>query len=175
MNAWPQRLRPGQWHRRQLLLGCLLQGMLLRAHAEPQAPSEWPATALRTSLDRPIIEASAHWRVTYVDFWASWCAPCRLSFPWMARLHDRMGPRGLRLVAINLDRRAADADRFLAAFKPPFEIARDPEASLAERLAVAAMPTSMLVERSGRILWRHHGFRAIDGPDLERKIEAHIS
>lgn len=58
--------------------------------------------------------------LTLVDFWASWCAPCRLSFPWMDRLHATQAGAGLRIVAVNLDARRAEADVFLVRHAPRF-------------------------------------------------------
>src|SRR4051794_15372512 len=54
-------------------------------------------------------------KVVYVDFWASWCGPCRQSFPWMAQMQRKYGASGFDVVAVNVDKRQADAERFLQA------------------------------------------------------------
>lgn len=132
--------------------------------------TRWPELNLIGLEGQAITLAAGPAKVTLVDFWASWCAPCRLSFPWMNKLHDRFREQGLRVVAINLDRRRDDAVRFLAAHPARFEIALDPTAKAATALNVQAMPTSMLVRKDGTILWIHRGFRESDVEGLERRI-----
>jgi cytochrome c biogenesis protein CcmG, thiol:disulfide interchange protein DsbE len=101
-------------------------------------------------------------RVVYLDFWASWCGPCRQSFPWMEVLKDTYGPQGLEIVAVNLDRDRADADKFLHQFHPTFDLRFDPEGDLAERYKVQGMPSSMLIDRHGVTRFTHVGFRPVD-------------
>jgi cytochrome c biogenesis protein CcmG, thiol:disulfide interchange protein DsbE len=157
--------------RRGVLLGALLGTPLAwRPAAAGPAPVRWPALALRGPDGAALQPAATDGRVTYVDFWASWCAPCRLSFPWMNQMHEQWSAAGLRIVAINLDRREADALRFLAQNPARFEIAFDPAAESARALDIQAMPTSLLLGRDGTILSTHRGFRAEDRPLLERQL-----
>ncbi len=107
---------------------------------------------------------------TLVDFWASWCTPCRLSFPWMNDLHDRLVPRGLRIVAVNVDTQRADAERFLARYPARFEVLYDPAGHLPARLALRGMPSSFLLDAAGRVRWTHAGFRTSEAPALEARI-----
>jgi thiol-disulfide isomerase/thioredoxin len=107
----------------------------------------------------------------YLDFWASWCGPCRLSFPWMNRLHDQWSTKGLRIVAVTVDRKREDALGFLRANPAKFEIAFDPQAALARTLDVKTMPTSLLVAPDGRIVHRHEGFTASLGDKAARSVQ----
>lgn len=107
----------------------------------------------------------------YLDFWASWCGPCRLSFPWMNRLHDQWSAKGLRIVAVTVDRKREDALGFLKANPARFEIAFDPQAVLARTLDVKTMPTSLLVAPDGRIVHRHEGFTASLGDKAARSVQ----
>lgn len=131
-----------------------------------------PALPLPTLHGAPVLAAEPAARLTYIDFWASWCAPCRLSFPWMNRMHTRWAGAGLRIVAVNLDRREADAQRFLQAVPAQFELAMDPQGQLARQLDVQAMPTAFLVGPDRRLLLRHRGFSPEDAPGLEARIRA---
>lgn len=110
-------------------------------------------------------------RVVYVDFWASWCAPCKKSFPWMQSLQNRYAERGLTIVAIDLDRDRSQAEKFLRRMKPTFAVRFDQDASLAKLFELEAMPTSLLFDRRGKLIRRHEGFRNADRAELEAQIE----
>jgi thiol-disulfide isomerase/thioredoxin len=109
-------------------------------------------------------------RVVYVDFWASWCVPCRASFPWLAKLNERYAARGLTIVAIDLDKDRAAADAFLAKYAAPFKVAFDAPGKTAEAFGVEAMPTSFLIGRDGRVLERHAGFDAKHAAELGQGV-----
>lgn len=118
----------------------------------------------------PLFDGKA--RVTYIDFWASWCGPCRESFPWMNRLQAKYGPKGLRIVAVNLDSVPSDAQRFLAERPAQFALAFDPSAESARRFGIKAMPSSVLLGADGKVVATHAGFRAEDQAPLEARIAA---
>ncbi len=109
-------------------------------------------------------------QVVYVDFWASWCGPCRQSFPWMNEMQRKYADRGLQIVAINVDARRSDADAFLARNPAGFALAFDNKGEAARRLEIKAMPTSLLVGADGRLLLVHTGFRSEDRADLEARL-----
>jgi thiol-disulfide isomerase/thioredoxin len=108
--------------------------------------------------------------VVYVDFWASWCTPCRQSFPWMKALESAYGSRGLSVVAVDLDQDQADAQRFLRVFQPNFQVILDPAGTLAQRFKVMAMPTSVLIDRTGKVRYEHAGFLLNQRAEYERQI-----
>ena len=111
-------------------------------------------------------------RVVYLDFWASWCPPCRKSFPWMSDMQARYGSQGFTVVAVNLDPDHAVVSKFLAAYPAGFTVAYDPMGSVAEQYDVMGMPSSYLIDRAGRIQARHVGFREQDAAALEAQIRA---
>jgi cytochrome c biogenesis protein CcmG, thiol:disulfide interchange protein DsbE len=108
--------------------------------------------------------------VVWLDFWASWCGPCRQSFPWMQRVQQRYADRGFLVVAVNLDHTRKDADRFLAGFSHDFTVRFDAAGELPTRLKVQAMPTSLLLDVAGNVVATHSGFK----PTEEREYEAEI-
>lgn len=110
--------------------------------------------------------------VIWVDFWASWCAPCRRSFPWLNEMQGRYGAEGLQVIGVNVDKQRELADEFLTKTPAAFTISYDPEGRLAETFGVQAMPSSFLIDRSGNILARHYGFRLAESDEYERSIEA---
>jgi len=114
-------------------------------------------------------------RVIWVDFWASWCVPCRRSFPWLNSMHRKYGPVGLQIIAVNLDKDRALADAFLAEVPAEFGLRFDPSAALAQEFGVQAMPSSYLVAADGRVLESHFGFTTAEATDYERAIEAALA
>lgn len=107
--------------------------------------------------------------VIYVDFWASWCAPCRTSFPLLNKLHQKLKDQGFTVVAINLDEEPANAEKFLKEFPVAFNILHD-NGEWADKYVVESMPTSFIVDRKGVIQHSHHGFTSDDINELEQKI-----
>lgn len=118
----------------------------------------------------PIDLKALRGHVVYVDFWASWCTPCRQSFPWMKALESAYGHQGLSVVAIDLDHDQQDAQRFLRAFKPNFPVIFDPTGTLAQRFDVMGMPTSVIIDRQGKIRYRHIGFLVRQRAEYERQV-----
>lgn len=128
-----------------------------------------PTDSGNVSLD------SLRGNLVLVDFWASWCAPCRQSFPWMSRLYDRYKSKGLVIVAINLDKDHQLAEDFISDFSPPFIVAYDPSGKTAEAFNVPAMPSSYLVGPDGTILYSHAGFDLKKTATIEDLIKENVS
>ena len=110
-------------------------------------------------------------KVVYVDFWASWCTPCRKSFPWMNELHKKYKDQGLEVVAVNLDKSREPIDIFLAKTPADFTIAYDPSGTAAANYKVSGMPSSYVIDRSGQLQVSHLGFRDKDKEEIEAKIK----
>jgi len=114
-------------------------------------------------------------KVVYLDFWASWCIPCRNSFPWMNAMHQRHADEGLVVLAVNLDQDSQEIQRFLEKYPAHFTVAYDPEGRIAELYQLKGMPTSYLIDRQGDIVMSHVGFRQGDTAPLEKQIEQLLS
>jgi len=97
-------------------------------------------------------------QVIYLDFWASWCVPCRLSFPWMNELQAEYSGKGFTIVAVNVDHDAAAAQRFLEQAPASFKIVYDPSGKIAQKYPLKGMPTSFLIGRDGTVRFEHDGF-----------------
>jgi thiol-disulfide isomerase/thioredoxin len=128
------------------------------------------APALADVDQSPEDVARSRGEVVWLDFWASWCEPCRQSFPWMNAMQQKYGALGLTVVAVNLDSDHAEAERFLASMPAEFSIQFDPEGRLAKRFEVKAMPSSYVIGRTGEVVERHLGFKE----SREAKYEASI-
>jgi cytochrome c biogenesis protein CcmG/thiol:disulfide interchange protein DsbE len=110
-------------------------------------------------------------KVVLVDFWASWCEPCRHSFPWLNAMQAKYADRGLVVIGVNVDREQADAQRFLREVPAGFEIVYDPNGSLATQYEVPGMPSSYVFDSEGKLINRHIGFRNAARDEREAEIE----
>ena len=93
-------------------------------------------------------------KVVYLDFWASWCGPCRQTFPWMNQLQAKYGKDGFEIVAVNIDKKRPDADKFLAQIAAEFTVLFDNKLNVARSYELKAAPTSFLIDRAGNVVGR---------------------
>ena len=113
---------------------------------------------------------SHHGKVVIVDFWASWCVPCRRSFPWLNAMHRKYADQGLVIIGVNLDAERSAAMTFLEDFPPEFGIYYDETKDLAREFGVVAMPSSYLIGRDGDIRQKHFGFKVKKQDEYESAI-----
>lgn len=109
-------------------------------------------------------------KVVYVDFWASWCAPCKTSFPLLNKLHQKLKAQGFEVVAINLDEDKTNAEKFLQEVPVDFTVLRDAKGELADQYVVDSMPTSFILDKNGVVQKIHHGFVSDDIKEIETKV-----
>jgi cytochrome c biogenesis protein CcmG/thiol:disulfide interchange protein DsbE len=112
--------------------------------------------------------------VVYVDFWASWCGPCKKSFGWMNEMQEKYKAQGFKIIAINLDDKSEDAKKFLLQNPAKFTVAFDPKKEFATVYGVKGMPTSFLIGKNGKIINQHLGFSAADSGNLEKQIKTAV-
>lgn len=110
-------------------------------------------------------------KVVYVDFWASWCGPCVASFPFMNKLHQDLKDKGLAVVAVNLDENRDEGQAFVTEHPVNFAVATDSKQKCARDFQVKAMPSSFLIDRSGKIREVHLGFRAGEAEQFRQVVE----
>jgi peroxiredoxin len=111
-------------------------------------------------------------KVVFVDFWASWCGPCRQSLPQYEKLRTDLAHEEFAIVAINLDEEAAEATAFLKQHPVNYTILRDPAGDVPKAFGVAGMPTSYLIDRDGIVRAVHTGFDPADIDKLRVEIHA---
>ena len=164
MNMKPNRIRLAL----RLLTICV---------ATLSVPAAWSLEAGAASpelnlpgLKGPVTLAGLNGKVVYVDFWASWCGPCKQSFPFMNELQAKYRTQGFEVVAINVDAKREDADKFLAQVPVQFSVAFDAKGDSAKRFEVKGMPSSYLIGRDGKIFAAHKGFKEEDRKELEARI-----
>lgn len=110
-------------------------------------------------------------KVVYLDFWASWCQPCKNSFPWMHDMKKNYADKGFEVLAINLDKERKLADQFLEQMNVNFMVAFDESGKTASEYKLKGMPSSYLIGRDGKIYASHIGFRDKDKSQLEDAIK----
>lgn len=95
-------------------------------------------------------------QIVYLDFWASWCGPCKKSFPWLNRL--KKDNPDIKIIGVNLDKNKKDADKFLKENPAEFEVVYNPSASLASKYKVKGMPYTIIFDKRGEQKFKHIGF-----------------
>ncbi|WP_235839749.1 TlpA disulfide reductase family protein [Cognaticolwellia mytili] len=109
-------------------------------------------------------------KVVYIDFWSSWCVPCRESFPWMNKLQRKYQQQGLTILSINLDHDRKLADEFLIENPALFPVIYDPKGLIARKYKLRGMPSSFIINRTGQIVSAHVGFNKQKSLAYEQEI-----
>ena len=142
-----------------LALNLLVAGMAFGVDEGDVAPDFLlPVVGSESSISL----SDSHGKVRYVDFWASWCAPCRVSIPQIASLHEELGGERFEVIGINVDERSDDAIDFLDRFPVSYDNLGDPNGVTAEAYGLRTMPTSYVIDAEGRVTLVHEGFRRGD-------------
>jgi thiol-disulfide isomerase/thioredoxin len=110
-------------------------------------------------------------KIVYVDFWASWCGPCRQSLPLYEALYQRLSTQDFEILAVNLDEDLKDAERFLKRHPVSYPVLLDPSGDSAKKWSVLAMPSSYLVDSDGNLAYIYTGFEASHIGDIEDDIK----
>ena len=133
-----------------------------------------PEIGLTDLSGKPVKLSSLRGKVVLVDFWASWCAPCRESLPVLEKLAKSYREKGLVVVGVNIDKTPELARAFLDKNKLAlsFPVVNDKKYEVAARYEPPTMPSSYLIDRAGRVHAVHAGFRPSDGPKLEAEIKS---
>ncbi|MBI3880574.1 MAG: TlpA family protein disulfide reductase [Verrucomicrobia bacterium] len=110
-------------------------------------------------------------KVVLVDFWASWCGPCKQSFPALNQLQERFGAKGFTVLAVSVDEKAPAMEAFLKKTPVLFPVVRDARQKLVAAVNVETMPSSFLIDAEGRVRFVHRGYR---GDETRKQYEEQI-
>lgn len=110
-------------------------------------------------------------KVVYLDFWASWCGPCQTAIPLIEELRAEFPPQHFQVVAVNLDKSAKKARKFLEKNPVGYPSAADPRGKLPRAFGLETMPTSYLIDQKGVVRYVHEGFREGDVDAIRAEIK----
>jgi thiol-disulfide isomerase/thioredoxin len=146
-----------------IILFCIIIFFKLPLNAEnptPQKTTELPFDVLPTT------------KIIYLDVWASWCAPCKASFPFLNKLHQDFSSKGLQVIGYNVDNKKEDATKFLSQIPANFTILYDEnKKQFLEKMKLKTMPTSYILDAKGNILSIHQGFTNASSNKIYQEIE----
>ena len=149
----------------------LLAGPLLSA----TGPQPIPSVSLHRADGTTVRLEDFKGKVVLVDFWASWCVPCRASFPALDALYQRERNRGLEVLAVNVDEQRKAADAFLAGRPHVMPVMFDPKGESAQAFNVRGMPSSVLIDRTSHIRFTHMGYSTTVFDSYQREIDQLLS
>ncbi|MEO8802978.1 MAG: TlpA disulfide reductase family protein [Rudaea sp.] len=159
---------------RILLAAALLAAAIAASAVEPGAVA--PAFSLPSFASaHPVSLADYRGEVVLVDFWASWCSPCRQSLPLYDKLRGEFSPADFAILAIGLDENVADARSFLAEHQVKYMTLQNPQGDVAKAFGLTGMPSSYLIDRDGIVRARHIGFEPKDIVTLRHQIAVLIA
>ena len=108
-------------------------------------------------------------KVVYLDFWASWCGPCRQSLPLLNTLRQELKRKGFEVIAVNLDENLSDATKFLDQYPVQYPVLLNPKGTVPNLYKLPGMPTSYLIDRKGKIQKVHVGFKEADIAEIRKQ------
>ena len=114
-------------------------------------------------------------KLVYLDFWASWCGPCRQSLPILNEIRKEYAARGFEVVAVNVDEKLSDALKFLERYPVDYPILLDPKGTMPQLYVIEGMPTAYLIDENGTILYKHVGFKKKDRKKIESLLDKYLA
>jgi peroxiredoxin len=126
-----------------------------------------------TRLDGSKFELAAQRKnVVLLNLWATWCGPCRFEIPELQRMHNELGPKGFEVIGVSVDEGGVEmVKQFVTEQKMTYPIVLDPEGKLANLFQTSVLPTTALIDRSGKIVWKHYGLIEANDATLKQAIE----
>jgi thiol-disulfide isomerase/thioredoxin len=143
------------------ILILLLTAFVINGVCQKEEGSSAPDFKGKTSEGKEIKLSDYLGKVVLIDFWASWCPPCREEMPELIKFYKAHNDPKFELIAVNIDNDKAKMQQFLDKLspKPGFQIIADNEQQIPALFNIEAMPTTIFIDKKGKIRFRHDGFK----------------
>jgi len=145
-----------------IIIGVAAIGLTLAPTARAGAPAAAPDFALPAIDGSELRLSELKGQVVMINFWATWCGPCRQEMPLLQQLQVKYEPLGFTLIGVNVEPESAGARAWLEKVPVTFPILFDRKNEVAERFGVQGMPSSVFVDRSGKVRYVHRGYQPGD-------------
>ena len=154
-------------------LRTLLVAALLATPALAVAPAgPAPKFQLASMAGKPVNLDQYKGQVVMINFWASWCGPCREEMPILEKLHAKYKPMGFTMIGVNVEPDSAEAAKWLKATPVTFPILFDTKSEVSKLYSVSSMPSTVIIDRKGNLRWLHRGYKAGDENEYLNQIRA---
>jgi peroxiredoxin len=111
-------------------------------------------------------------KVVMLNFWASWCGPCRQEMPLLDQMHKRYSSLGFTMIGVNVESNTADAEKWLQQTPVSFPVLFDKENKVSKLYDVNAMPSTVFIDRKGNVRALHRGYKPGDESEYLNQIRA---
>jgi thiol-disulfide isomerase/thioredoxin len=159
-------------HKTSGKLGALLVVALLAAMPALAGPTPAPAFRLDSMAGKPVSLDQYKGQVVMINFWATWCGPCRTEMPLLEKLHAKYKPMGFTMIGVNVEPDSSLAAKWLASTPVSFPILFDTKSEVSKLYSVAGMPSTVIIDRKGNLRWLHRGYKAGDENEYLNQIRA---
>lgn len=150
----------------------VLIGVLLNPVMADDGSKSAPDFTLSRDNGQAISLSELRGQVVMINFWASWCGPCRQEMPLLEQIHQRYESLGFTLLGVNVEENPDDAIEFLAGRPVSFPILFDPKNDVSKLYDVIAMPSTVLIDRQGNVRHLHHGYKPGYENDYQDQVRA---
>ncbi|HVM62676.1 MAG TPA: TlpA disulfide reductase family protein [Verrucomicrobiae bacterium] len=131
-----------------------------------------PDFSLMDLSNRPVSLASyREQKVVVLDFWATWCGPCRMAMAGLQKIQDKFKDRGLEILSVNQGEEADQVRNFIERKKYLFHVVLDSDQAVAGRYGVGAIPTMVAIDKAGNVRWMSVGYSETENDDLEKLLD----
>ncbi|GAB1269628.1 TlpA disulfide reductase family protein [Aurantivibrio infirmus] len=157
---------------KKFLLALIMSSFAITsANAATKLEGVAPDFTLPSNKNENIRLAEQRGEVIMINFWASWCGPCRQEMPILDELYSKYSRAGFKILGVNVDANVDDANKALKKIPVTFPVLFDTENKISELYDVSAMPTTIMIDRDGKMRYLHKGYKPGYEEDYRKQIQ----